>query len=415
MSDTPKRFNWSSAGMLPATNGAFVHERDLADATKERDHVIKCESVIAKAHGRLENTVDALRAQLSALQSATNRSPRIYTKCPACHSDTLTINDDKHLLCTWIDCPNPTLIDKLGEATPQDHAQAIEIAKDEISYWYANPDEVYANSPSETLQALVSTILTPQSRKEGELPCATINQASSHQDSQVVTAEFQESIRTTAAKNVEAVASNAAHTSAPSEAAPTQDHLAGSGEVTEGFNAIRAKNDALSIEGRIALDQRVAARFDTAHPTEATATVPSVSEAARELLRGFDLSYEGTQAIYGGNNIAFVESILTQLTGDQAKRIAELEEDKVRLTEEANRWRNVAKSYDDSPSRQFYEELKQMRGSNAALVNHLRWALKQLDDEDKVELETWGDQAKLHCASEGYKSARTYISTDAKK
>lgn len=41
------------------------------------------------------------------------KSPRIYTRCPACGNDTLTINDDKHLLCTWIDCPDPTLIDRL--------------------------------------------------------------------------------------------------------------------------------------------------------------------------------------------------------------------------------------------------------------------------------------------------------------
>lgn len=145
-------------------------ERALDAATKERD---EAKSYISKlpsdwfsdsslqtwfpiSYETMENqhaTIVSLRAQLSALksehslvlsnlthaeekigelqefigsQSATNRSPRIYTKCPACHCDTLTINDDKHLLCTWIDCPNPTLIDKLGEATPQDHAQAID-------------------------------------------------------------------------------------------------------------------------------------------------------------------------------------------------------------------------------------------------------------------------------------------------
>ena len=41
--------------------------------------------------------------------------PRIYTKCPACHNDTLTINDDKHLICTWHDCKDPTLIDRVSE------------------------------------------------------------------------------------------------------------------------------------------------------------------------------------------------------------------------------------------------------------------------------------------------------------
>jgi hypothetical protein len=39
------------------------------------------------------------------------QSPRIYTRCPACHNDTLTLNDDKHLLCTWYKCPDPCSID----------------------------------------------------------------------------------------------------------------------------------------------------------------------------------------------------------------------------------------------------------------------------------------------------------------
>lgn len=39
---------------------------------------------------------------------------RIYTRCPACNNDTLKINNG-HLLCTWHKCPDPTLIDKIGE------------------------------------------------------------------------------------------------------------------------------------------------------------------------------------------------------------------------------------------------------------------------------------------------------------
>lgn len=35
--------------------------------------------------------------------------PRIYTRCPACNNSTLTIYEG-HLLCTWIGCPDPTLI-----------------------------------------------------------------------------------------------------------------------------------------------------------------------------------------------------------------------------------------------------------------------------------------------------------------
>lgn len=41
--------------------------------------------------------------------------PRIYTRCPACHNDTLTINNG-HLLCTWIDCKDPVLLERLIEA-----------------------------------------------------------------------------------------------------------------------------------------------------------------------------------------------------------------------------------------------------------------------------------------------------------
>jgi hypothetical protein len=42
------------------------------------------------------------------------REPRIYTRCPACRNDTLTLNNG-HLLCTWMTCPDPTLIDRAGE------------------------------------------------------------------------------------------------------------------------------------------------------------------------------------------------------------------------------------------------------------------------------------------------------------
>lgn len=42
---------------------------------------------------------------------------RIYTRCPACHNDTLTINKGR-LLCTWHVCPDPTLIDRIGELNP---------------------------------------------------------------------------------------------------------------------------------------------------------------------------------------------------------------------------------------------------------------------------------------------------------
>lgn len=57
------------------------------------------------------------------------KSPRIYTRCPACHNDTLTVNADKHLLCTWIDCPNPTLIHNIDSRV----GPLVEALKGEIA------------------------------------------------------------------------------------------------------------------------------------------------------------------------------------------------------------------------------------------------------------------------------------------
>lgn len=51
---------------------------------------------------------------------------RIYSRCPACHNDTLTINKGR-LLCTWHECSDPTLIDRLGEykeRPPDDYTYA---------------------------------------------------------------------------------------------------------------------------------------------------------------------------------------------------------------------------------------------------------------------------------------------------
>lgn len=52
---------------------------------------------------------------------------RIYSKCPACHNDTLTINYDKHLLCTWINCPNPCLIDNVDRELTAANARIAEL------------------------------------------------------------------------------------------------------------------------------------------------------------------------------------------------------------------------------------------------------------------------------------------------
>lgn len=43
------------------------------------------------------------------------RIPRIYTRCPACKNDTLTISSKGRLLCTWHECPNPVAIERMCE------------------------------------------------------------------------------------------------------------------------------------------------------------------------------------------------------------------------------------------------------------------------------------------------------------
>ncbi len=51
---------------------------------------------------------------------------RIYSRCPACHNETLIINDGR-LLCSWWKCSDPTLIDRLGdhaEKPPDDYTYA---------------------------------------------------------------------------------------------------------------------------------------------------------------------------------------------------------------------------------------------------------------------------------------------------
>ena len=53
---------------------------------------------------------------------------RIYSRCPACHNDTLMINKGR-LLCTWHKCSDPTLIDRLGdhaERPPDDYKKRKE-------------------------------------------------------------------------------------------------------------------------------------------------------------------------------------------------------------------------------------------------------------------------------------------------
>lgn len=41
-------------------------------------------------------------------------SEKITTRCPSCHCQTLSIHEG-YLFCTWIECKDPTLIDRMGE------------------------------------------------------------------------------------------------------------------------------------------------------------------------------------------------------------------------------------------------------------------------------------------------------------
>jgi hypothetical protein len=59
------------------------------------------------------NHADKLKTTMK--KSKDQACPRIYTRCPACHNDTLTITKTGRLLCTWHVCPNPILIDRIGE------------------------------------------------------------------------------------------------------------------------------------------------------------------------------------------------------------------------------------------------------------------------------------------------------------
>lgn len=77
---------------------------------------------------------------------------RIYTRCPACGNDTLTINDDRHLLCTWHRCPDPGAIEKTADlratvatltrerneaiATQGDIQIELQHAKDRSQMWH---------------------------------------------------------------------------------------------------------------------------------------------------------------------------------------------------------------------------------------------------------------------------------------
>lgn len=65
----------------------------------------------------MEKELARLNEINALLERQAQAPPRIYTRCPACHNDTLTINRG-HLLCTWHACPDPTRIDPPSVPTP---------------------------------------------------------------------------------------------------------------------------------------------------------------------------------------------------------------------------------------------------------------------------------------------------------
>jgi hypothetical protein len=108
-----------------AIYGLAVGIAPLSDTSKELISVLNREiaaevvKVLSKVH-RLNETPGI----------------RIYTKCPACGNDTLTVNEDKHLLCTWIDCKDPTLIDR---------GQPASVGSEEQFEQYCNEQKITDN------------------------------------------------------------------------------------------------------------------------------------------------------------------------------------------------------------------------------------------------------------------------------
>ena len=91
-----------------------------------------------------EEALDTARERIAALEAELAKAQRIYTRCPACNNDTLT-NNDGHLLCTWHECPDPTLIAKARE--PRVCGLTFDAFVEVISKcgWYPRNDAQYDN------------------------------------------------------------------------------------------------------------------------------------------------------------------------------------------------------------------------------------------------------------------------------
>lgn len=42
----------------------------------------------------------------------------VQGRCPACHQESLTVDDDRHVLCITEGCPAPNAVAQLLEASP---------------------------------------------------------------------------------------------------------------------------------------------------------------------------------------------------------------------------------------------------------------------------------------------------------
>lgn len=62
-----------------------------------------------------QETIISLQRQIEQLKG--KQLERIYTRCPSCQNDTLTINKG-HLLCTWHECKDPVSIDQADRTIP---------------------------------------------------------------------------------------------------------------------------------------------------------------------------------------------------------------------------------------------------------------------------------------------------------
>lgn len=96
--------HWHSEWTLNQTEKINLRgERAQLTADLSRSHEWRV--LLQKEKDQLTADLSTARAEVEAL-----RHPRIFTRCPECRNNTLTLNKGR-LLCTWHDCPDPCAID----------------------------------------------------------------------------------------------------------------------------------------------------------------------------------------------------------------------------------------------------------------------------------------------------------------